>query len=207
MTVRDEGTAFVPATSADPEKARRAFDQLYSAAYDELRRIAATVRRGDPSDTCTPTALVNAAWLKLAGSHVAASASLQDLKRIAASAIRQVLVDAARARNADKRGGRGAVFVTFDDAVAHATLGSAMATSDDLVALDVALTALARLNARQAQLVEYRFFLELEVADAAVLLGVSEATALRDWRAAKAWLAREVRGARLARAGAPSAVR
>jgi RNA polymerase sigma factor (TIGR02999 family) len=100
--------------------------------------------------------------------------------------MRQVLVEAARRRNADKRGG-GAAVVTFDDAMGH------VATADDVLGLDAALDALARIEPRQAQMVESRFFGGLDVAETATLLGVSEATVLRDWRAAKAWLARELR--------------
>lgn len=165
---------------------RRALDDLFSAAYEELRRLAASVRRHDPAATLSPTALVNEAWLKLADSPSVARTSPLHFKRIAARAMRQVLVEAARRRNADKRGG-GAPVVTFDDAMGTVT------TADDVLGLDAALDALARLEPRQAQMVESRFFGGLDVAETAQLLGVSEATVLRDWRAAKAWLARELR--------------
>jgi len=170
-----------------PEPAeRRALDDLFSAAYEELRRLAASVRRDDPAATLSPTALVNEAWLKLADSPSVARTSPLHFKRIAARAMRQVLVEAARRRNADKRGG-GAPVVTFDDAMGTVT------TADDVLGLDAALDALARIEPRQAQMVESRFFGGLDVAETAQLLGVSEATVLRDWRAAKAWLARELR--------------
>ena len=100
--------------------------------------------------------------------------------------MRQVLVEAARRRNADKRGG-GAAVVTFDDAMSTVT------TADDVLGLDAALEALAQLEPRQALMVESRFFGGLDVAETAQLLDVSEATVLRDWRAAKAWLSRELR--------------
>src|ERR1700733_11514707 len=96
------------------EPARAELDYLFSVTYEELRRLASTVRRGDPSATLNPTALVNEAWLKLASSHLATTSKLH-FKRIAARAMRQVLVEAARRRNADKRGGGGANFVTFDE--------------------------------------------------------------------------------------------
>jgi RNA polymerase sigma-70 factor, ECF subfamily len=165
---------------------RRALDDLFSAAYEELRRLAASVRRNDPAATLSPTALVNEAWLKLADSPAVAHTSPLHFKRIAARAMRQVLVEAARRRNADKRGG-GAAVVTFDDAMGTVT------TADDVLGLDVALDALARIEPRQALMVESRFFGGLDVAETAELLGVSEATILRDWRAAKAWLAHELR--------------
>jgi len=164
---------------------RRALDNLFSAAYEELRRLAATVRRNDPAATLSPTALVNEAWLKLADSPAVARTSPLHFKRIAARAMRQVLVESARRRNADKRGG-GAAVVTFDDAMSSVT------TADDVLGLDAALEALALIEPRQALMVESRFFGGLDVAETAELLGVSEATVLRDWRAAKAWLSREL---------------
>jgi RNA polymerase sigma factor (TIGR02999 family) len=112
-------------------------------------------------------------------------------KRIAARAMRQVLVEAARRRHAHKRGGRDAVFVTFDESI-----GDRSTWTDDLLGLDAALGTLARLHPRQAVMVESRFFGGLDVAETAELLGVSKATILRDWRAAKAWLAHELRQAR-----------
>ena len=164
---------------------RRALDNLFSAAYEELRRLAASVRRNDPAATLSPTALVNEAWLKLADSPAVADTSPLHFKRIAARAMRQVLVEAARRRTADKRGG-GAAVVTFDDAIGSVT------TADDVLGLDAALEALAKLEPRQALMVESRFFGGLDVAETAQLLDVSEATVLRDWRAAKAWLSREL---------------
>ena len=163
-----------------------ALDHLFSVTYEELRRLAASVSHNDPGGTLSPTALVNEAWLKLAGSPHLADTSPLHFKRIAARAMRQVLIEAARRRHANKRGA-GAVVVTFDESVADGT------GSGDLLELDAALEELARLSPRQALLVESRFFGGLDVAEAAELLGVSEATALRDWRAAKAWLARELR--------------
>ena len=178
LDLTDFGTAFDDA---------RALDQLFSAAYDELRRLAAAVRRGDPSATLSPTALVNEAWLKLRESPHVARASSVHFKRIAARAMRQVLIEAARRRQAEKRGG-GAAVVTFDE-----SLHEPASTTDDLLALDDALDALSRIQPRQAMLVESRFFAGLEIAEIAVLLQVSESTVLRDWRAARAWLAHEMR--------------
>jgi RNA polymerase sigma factor (TIGR02999 family) len=186
---RDYG--FGPGESAMAPEERRALDHLFSVTYEELRRLASTVKRGDPSTTLNPTALVNEAWLKLAGSPHLAGASRLHFKRIAARAMRQVLVEAARRRNANKRGGGDAVFVTFDDSLDHP-----VSSADELVALDGALEDLARLQPRQATMVESRFFGGLDVSETAALLDVSEATILRDWRAAKAWLAHELRRAR-----------
>src|SRR6185295_2638329 len=165
---------------------KRALDELFSAAYEELRRLAASVRRNDPGATLSPTALVNEAWLKLSGTPAVARTSPLHFKRIAARAMRQVLVESARRCNADKRGG-GTAVVTFDDAMSSVT------TADDVLGLDVVLEALALIEPRQALMVESRFFGGLSVVETAQLLGVSEATVLRDWRAAKAWLKRELR--------------
>lgn len=173
---------------ATPEE-RRALDQLFSVAYEELRRLASSVRRDDPSATLSPTALVNEAWLKLAGTPRVASTSRLHFKRIAARAMRQVLVEAARRRNAGKRGAGDALTVTFDE-----SLEEAAACGGDLLALDIALNELARIQPRQALMVESRFFGGLDISETAALLDVSEATILRDWRAARAWLAHELRG-------------
>lgn len=172
-----------------PDPHREALDLQFSHAYEELRRLASAVKRSDPRATLTPTTLVNEAWVKLAKSPRFAATSKLHFKRIAARAMRQVLIEAARRRQADKRGS-DAVFVTFDEGLEVAGDES---TSDDLLALDRALTELARLNPRQATLVESRFFGGLDVAELSTLLAVSEATILRDWRAARAWLAAELR--------------
>lgn len=162
---------------------RAALDALFSLAYEELRRLASSVSRGDPSATLSPTALVNEAWIKLAESPSFATTSRIHFKRIAARAMRQVLIEAARRRNAGKRGG-GIAVVTFDDALHDSATGA-----DELLALDTALDELALLHPRQALMVESRFFGGLDIPETAELLHVSEATVLRDWRAAKAWLA------------------
>jgi RNA polymerase sigma factor (TIGR02999 family) len=173
-----------------PEE-RRALDQLFSVTYEELRRLASSVKRSDPAATLSPTTMVNEAWVKLAKSPGFASTSRLHFKRIAARAMRQVLVEAARRRNASKRGGGvGITVVLFDD-----SQDQAAACGQDLLALDTALEELARLQPRQAMMVESRFFGGLDIAETATLLEVSEATILRDWRAAKAWLAHELRRA------------
>jgi len=170
---------------------RQALDQLFSLAYEELRRLASSVKRGDPSITLSPTALVNEAWMKLAKHPGIAAASQLHFKRIAARAMRQLLVEAARRRNAHKRGGDGeAIFVSFDD-----SLDGAVTPQENMLALDTALTELARLEPRQALIVESRFFGGLEVSEISSMIGVSEATILRDWRAAKAWLGQSLRRA------------
>jgi RNA polymerase sigma factor (TIGR02999 family) len=170
---------------------RRLLDQLFSLTYEELRRLASSVKRGDPSITLSPTALVNEAWLKLAKSPGVGATSHLHFKRIAARAMRQVLIEAARRRNAHKRGDGEAIFVSFDD-----SLDGPATSGKELLALDTALTELSRLEPRQAAIVENRFFGGFEMTEISSLLGVSEATVLRDWRAAKAWLGQELNHAK-----------
>lgn len=167
----------------DPE-GREALDAAFLAAYAELRRLAAHIQRRDPSATLDPTGLVNAAWLKLSATPELANTSPLHFKRIAARAMRQVLVEAARRRHADKRGGVAAMPITLDEGIAAAN-----GTATDVLALHDALDALARENPRPAAVVEARFFGGLNTAEIATLLDISEATVLRDWRTARAWLA------------------
>lgn len=162
-------------------------DELFSVAYEELRGLAASVRRDDPSATLNPTALVNEAYLRLVRSRGLSVASELHFKRIAARAMRQILVEAARRRNAQKRGS-GRQFVTINE-----NLDAGVETSGELLALDAALQGLHDLEPRQAQVVELRFFGGLELTEAAAVLELSPATVSRDWRAARAWLAREIR--------------
>ena len=178
-------------SNAGPGSAREALDHQFTLAYDELRRLASAVKRSDPKATLTPTMLVNEAWVKLAKSPGFVATSKLHFKRIAARAMREVLIEAARRRRAGKRG-RDPLFVTFDEGANIAAAGS---TCEDLLALNRALDELGRLHPRQAVLVESRFFGGLDVAELSVLLEVSEATVLRDWRAARAWLTAEL-GAR-----------
>ena len=168
----------------------QAVDDLYSATYEELRRLASRVRRGDPSETLNTTALVNEAYLKLAASPRLKAVSQLHFKRIAARAMRQLLVEAARRRKSAKRGG-GQLAVTLDESIA-ANIG----VSEDMLALDAAIDDLARIHPRQALMVEYRFFGGLDLNETAQALAVSESTIDRDWRAARAWLASELRRSR-----------
>ena len=168
---------------------RRALDDLFSLVYEELRRLASFVRKNEAGVTLNSTALVHEAWLKLKDSPHMSATSPAHFKAIAARAMRQVLVDEARRRSARKRGGAGeAVFVTVDNAVE-----SVVTSDEELLALNSALEELARLNARQAQMVEDRFFGGLSVAETAAVLGLSESAIERDWRAAKAWMAGRIR--------------
>lgn len=129
--IPDETSAVVKQLAADRVAADRvALDALFSAAYEELRRLAARVRRDDPGASLSPTGLVNEVWLKLRNTPAVAHTSPLHFKRIAARAMRQVLVEAARRRRAEKRGGESEV-VTFDDSVM-----ASPAASEELLALD-----------------------------------------------------------------------
>jgi RNA polymerase sigma factor (TIGR02999 family) len=167
---------------------REELDHLFSIAYEELRRLASSVRRSDPGATLTPSTLVNEAWLKLANSPPLAATSRVHFKRIAARAMRQVLIESARRRTATKRGGKEASFVTFDEELHDSASGAT-----EILALDAALDALAHLLPRQAMIVEYHFFGGLDLVETAELLQLSESTIHREWRAARAWLAHELR--------------
>jgi RNA polymerase sigma factor (TIGR02999 family) len=172
-----------------PSEEKRAIDDLFSLIYEELRRLASFVRKNESSPTLNSTALVHEAWLKLKDSPHLAATSPAHFRAIAARAMRQVLVDEARRRNAQKRGG-AADFSIVD--IGYST--EQMASCDEeLLALDAALEELKRLSPRQAQVVENRFFGGLSVAETAALIGVSESAIERDWRVAKAWLAGKMR--------------
>jgi RNA polymerase sigma factor (TIGR02999 family) len=166
---------------------RKALDLAFSVAYEELRRLAAGVRKSDPRSTINPTALVNEAWVKLAAHPDFTWESDLHFKRIAARAMRQLLVESARRRQTQKR---SAPLVTFDENLA---LGAAEASEEEFLRLDAALEELGRLSARQASIVESRFFGGMDVEETARILGVSEATVARDWRSARAWLGKELR--------------
>ena len=165
--------------------ARHRLDASYTAAYEELRRLASAVGRGETSRTLSPTALVHEAWLKLAQSPDFAAESGLHFKRIAARAMRQVLVEGARRRGARKRPS-DAVRIEFDEREMGVT------TSERVLDLDDALQALAKVSDRQAQVVEARFFGGLTVPEIAEAMGVSEVTVMRDWRVARAWLTTEL---------------
>ena len=134
-----------------------------------------------------PTALVNEAYLRLVDAHQVQWQNREHFLAVAARQMRRVLVDIARAKGYQKRGG-AAVHVTFDEA-----LPVMQEPGRDLLALDDALDALARVDERKARVVEMRFFGGLSVEQSACALQVSVDTVMRDWKMAKAWLLRELR--------------
>jgi RNA polymerase sigma factor (TIGR02999 family) len=161
-----------------------AFGTAYTRVYDELRRLAARVRHGRASDTLDATALVHEAYAKLAPSATQVPwEGRRHFFALAARAMRQVLVSAARERLADKRGGGLSAVPLSDDLVAIPV------RAEELISLDEALERLAAMDARQARVVEHRFFLGLTAEETAEALGISTPTVQRDWRSARAWLA------------------
>ena len=166
-----------------------ALAQLVPQVYAELHRLAHHQMRAERSGrTLQTTALVNEAYLRLVDTRRIRWESRAHFLGVAAQAMRRVLVDAARARRARKRGGAEPP-VALDEA-----LLAAPGRSASLVALDDALTALASVDPRKSQVVELRYFAGLSVAETAAVLGVSAETVQRDWRVAKAWLLRELSG-------------
>jgi len=168
---------------------RQSFDEQFSLIYEELRRVASAVLRREQSGKITPTTLVHEAWMKLAHSPQIADTSPLHFRRIAARAMRQVLVEAARRRQAGMRRD-GEMLVTFDESVPGIR---SLTSPKDILALDNALEELAHISERQAKLIEGRFFGGLEICELAEMLGISESTVSREWRSARAWLAVEIR--------------
>lgn len=174
----------MPANDPPPPPAH----ELAPRVYDELRRIAAAyMRRERPGQTIQATALVHEVYLRLAG----AGTPWQDERHfvgIAARSMRQILVERARARGAQKRWA-GLDRVTLSDALAVAEDSAGM-----LPALDDALTRLEQIDAEQARIVELRYFAGLSIEDTAAALSLSPATVKRRWALARAWLFRELSG-------------
>lgn len=163
-----------------------ALGRLLPLLYAELREIAGRhMRRERPDHTLQPTALVHEAFLRMAGTTPLSAQDRTHFLRTASQAMRRVLVDHARARNAQKRG--GSLHVTLDEAIAG---GAEPAV--DMLALDDALDRLGAAEPRWAQVVELRYFAGLEIPEVAAALGVSPATVKRDWQFARAWLSKEL---------------
>jgi RNA polymerase sigma factor (TIGR02999 family) len=165
-------------------------DELYQAVYDELHRLAHRyMRRENAGHTLQTTALVNEAYLRLAEAKDLNWQDRAHFFAVSANVMRRILIDEARARRAERRGG-GDLVIAIDEA-----LDAEKPEDLDLIALDLALQGLAKVNERQSKVVELRYFGGLSVDNTATVLGVSPDTVMRDWRFAKAWLKREmVRG-------------
>ncbi len=167
----------------------RAFDEAYAAVYEEIRKVARWQRRArHAGETLSTTALVHEAYVKLAGPVRLGLQNHHHLIALAARAMRQILVDAARTRLRAKRGG-GALAVDLDPAEIAAPVLAA-----ELVALDGALERLARHDERLARLVEWRYFGGMTDVELARALDRDERTIRRDWVKARAFLVRELGG-------------
>ena len=165
-----------------------ALEELLPLVHQELRRLARRYMFGErPGHTLQTTALVNEAYLRLVNSRQVSWQNRTHFFAISAQLMRRILVDYARARGSQKRGG-GVPKVTLDE-----ELMAPQEKGQDLVALDDALKALAHIDPRKCKVIELRFFGGLSVDETAEVLKISPDTILRDWRLAKAWLAREMR--------------
>ena len=165
---------------------KQAVSHLMPLVYDELRRLARGYVNRERAQTLQPTALVHEAYLRLLKDKKKDWRTRTHFVAIAALSMRQILIERARARVAEKRGGER-VRVTLDEGLIVAD-----STTVDLLVVDAALTRLAEIDPRQARLVELRFFGGLTLEELAEALRVSVATVKRDWAMAKAWLQREM---------------
>jgi RNA polymerase sigma-70 factor (ECF subfamily) len=169
---------------------KEAAGKLMAAVYQELRLVAARAMRIErPNHTLQPTALVNEAFLRLAGQSGLAWQDRAHFLGVAAKLMREILVDYARKRGAVKRGSGRQINLTEDLLLSEDRL-------DEVIAWDEILQQLEQLDARQARIVELRFFAGLNVDEVAEVLDISTPTVKREWASAKAWLHR-----RLAHAG------
>lgn len=164
-----------------------ALARLMPLVHRELLRLARRqMRRERPNHTLQPTALVNEAYLRLVDQRRAQWESRSHFYSVAANVMRRILVDHARKRRADKRGG-GADELSFDESI-----GSLPEPPVSLLELDDALRTLESLDPRQSRIVELKYFAGLNIEEIAELMNVSPRTVVRDWRTAKAWLGREL---------------
>lgn len=184
-----EIAAFLEALAAGEEVS---LGELFSAAYSRLHSLARDQRRRwRGQDTLSTTALVHEAYLKLSQQESPQWQSRGHFFRVAARAMRHILINYAERSRTAKRGG-GSLHVAAEEAsLIHES------RIEELLALDEALTRLEELSPRQVQVVECRFFAGLEVEETAEALDVSPATVMRDWRRGKAWLYRELASRRV----------
>lgn len=169
---------------------REALNQLLPLVYDELRRLArANLSHERANHTLQPTALVHETFLRLIGQKQFDWQDRAHFFGIAARIMREILIDYARARKTQKRGGAdGVTMIALDEAVSFQSKPEEL----DLLELDELLTELARLDERQVRIIEMRFFAGLSVEETAEAMNISPATVKRDWQTAKIWLLRKL---------------
>jgi RNA polymerase sigma factor (TIGR02999 family) len=167
---------------------RAAFDHLLPIVYQELRRMAgAYLRQENPGHTLQPTALVHETWLRLIDQTRVNWQNRAQFFGVAAQMMRRILVDHAKAKHREKRGG-DAVKLSLDDVV---NLSQERVT--DLLALNDALDDLSRIDGRKSRVIELRYFGGFSVEETAQILEVSPETVIRDWKMAKAWLYQQIK--------------
>ena len=166
-----------------------ALEGLMPLVYDELRKQAGRfLRKERPGHTLQTTALIHETYLKLVDQREANWASRTHFFAISARLMRRILIDHARKKHRDKRGGSDAVRVTLDESVVLLDEQQNI----DLIALDQALDRLSAIDEQQVRVVELRYFSGLSLEDTAAALNVSRTTVVNDWRMARAWLHREL---------------
>jgi RNA polymerase sigma factor (TIGR02999 family) len=187
ILIRASSDSITQLLQAWSEGNRNALDKLMPLVHTELRRLARRFMVAErPDHTLQPTALVHEAYLRLIDSNAVAWKGRAHFFALSARLMRRILVDFARSRRYQKRGGR-IIDVSLDE------LGIASAKKDaSLVALDEALSRLSDIDARKGQVVELRFFGGLSVEETAAMLNISRDTVLRDWKMARLWLLREI---------------
>jgi RNA polymerase sigma-70 factor, ECF subfamily len=167
---------------------RAALDRLLPAVYQELRRMAGNyLRQENPGHTLQPTALVHEAWLRLIDQTRVDWRNRSQFFGVAARMMRRILVDHAKAKHREKRGG-DAVKLSLDELI-----NLSQERTADLIALNEALDELTRIDERKSRVVELRFFGGFNVEETAQILEVSPDTVMRDWKMAKAWLYQQIR--------------
>jgi RNA polymerase sigma factor (TIGR02999 family) len=188
MTSSGKVTQLLLAWGRGDETAR---DNLIPLVYEELHRLAHRyMRKEHPGGSLQTSALVNEAYIRLVDQKRVQWQNRAQFFGIAAQMMRRILVDHARKRHNQKRGG-DVLKITLNEAAVISHHRAA-----EMVTLDEALKALAKLDKRKSQIVELRFFAGLSIEEAAEVLNVSPGTIMRDWTLAKAWLLREITGAK-----------
>ncbi len=168
-----------------------AFEELIAQVYDELRRMARYRLAGErPSHTLQPTALVNEVYLRIAGNIEIGWKNRAHFFGACAKTMRRILVDHARKRQAQKRGG-GATTLALD--ALGEELGAREDRTVDLIALDQALVRLEAMDPRQSEIIELRFFAGLKIDEAAEVMAISPRTVKLEWTKARAWLFHQLR--------------
>ena len=168
----------------------KVYEKLYPLIYGELRQIAYGQMRGQSADhTMTKTALVHEAYLKMIDQTTIDFSDKSHFLAIASKCMRQILIDHARKKHAQKRGGNQKDLTFIDD-----IFNNQQQKAKELIDIDAALNELEKLNERLAQVVGMRFFGEMSIDDTAQALGISKSTVKRDWLKARGWLYKELKG-------------